>query len=76
MKKWQVENSGKSEISEISKSFLIFEFSYFRVFDFARKHGFKNLGKKCPRFPSCRLGTSAEGHEKKNKMGVATVDSQ
>ena len=35
MKKWQVENSGKSEISEISKSFLIFEFSYFRVFDFA-----------------------------------------
>ena len=33
MKKWQIKNSEKSEISEISEK--LFRVSFFRVFDFA-----------------------------------------
>ena len=42
MKKWQIENSEKSEISE--KLFRVFLFPSFR------KVGFKNLGKNFPDF--------------------------
>ena len=55
MKKWQLESSENSEISE--KLFRVF---YFRVFDFAlqpkSKTWIKNLEKKFPRFPSFRPG--------------------
>ena len=54
MKKWQIENLEKSESSESSeKLFLVFEFSILPYCQ-NRKLGFKNLGKKFPRFPSFR----------------------
>ena len=49
MENWQVENSEKLEISEIAeKIFRLFVF----ILQSNRKLGFKNLGKKFPRFPS------------------------
>ena len=50
MKKWQVENSETSDISEIL--FRVFLFPYSQN----RKLGFKNLKKEFSRFPSFRLG--------------------
>ena len=48
MEKWEIDNSEKLEISEVSEIL-------FRVFDFTlqpnRKLGFKDLGKKILRFP-------------------------
>ena len=65
MKKWQIENSEKSKISEISEkifpSFLTSEFSIL-PYSQNRKLVFKNLGKKFekflrfPGFPSFRPG--------------------
>ena len=65
MKKWQIKNLEKSEISEISeKLFRVFSFPSFRFCPTAnRKLGFKNLGKKFlrfPRFPSFRPGLFLE----------------
>ena len=52
MKKWQIENSEKSEISEISEKLLrFFLFPSFRFCPTAKIEGFTNLGKTIPRFP-------------------------
>ena len=59
MKKWQIENLETSEnignLEKVIASFLISEFSIFS-YSQSRKLGFKNLGKKFPRFPSFRPG--------------------
>ena len=54
MKKWQIENSEFSEISETSEIlFQVFFFPGFRFLPYSQnqKLGFKNLGKIFPRFP-------------------------
>ena len=59
MKKCQIENLETSEnienLEKVIASFLISEFSNF-PYSQNRKLGFKNLGKKFPRFPSFRAG--------------------
>ena len=54
MEKWQIKNSEKLEISEISEK--LFQVLLCRVFDFIqqanRKLGFKNFRKQFPRFPT------------------------
>ena len=49
MEKWRIENSEKSEISEYQENYS--EVSILK-YSQNQKLGFKNLGKKIPRFPT------------------------
>ena len=63
MKKWQMENSETSKISEISEIlFRVFLFPSFRVFPTAKieNPGIRKLGKNFPRFP--RFPSFRPGH--------------